>query len=800
MGDEIAQRPGGADTPVEEGQPGYQGFFEAPDGTRFFRIANGTATNPHGGKNARELYDFRNQFFKTGHFIDNTVSLSGGDREGSFYLSLGDLRQEGIIRYNSDYGRTTARVNADRRFNDFIRISTNFGYTKTTSNRVQQGSNLSGLYLGGLRTPTDFDNSYYVGTYVDPAGLRYPDRQRSYRNPLGVRENSTYDNPIWTQQLVRSTSDVDRFLGKIETVLTPAKWLDLTARVGIDNYADRRRDFFPALASVSPGGLLSLETIRETQTDVQVFGNAKVQLSKDLNLNAIVGVNFNGRRLESNAGQARNFILADNPPPLDVTNATNENKTPAFGFQQQRTAALYATATLGFRDYLFLNATGRAESASSFGRATQRTFFYPAADVAFQFTEAIPSLKNSSLLSFGKLRASYGEVGVQPAPYNTVTYYGAGQYAESWGGTLNAAAYGQGGYVESTVLGHAALRPERKKEAELGLDLRLFNDRISLGGTYFVNKTVDAILPVATAPTTGFTNKVGNAATVQNRGLELDLSGTLLSNPGLTWNVAINWTAYRNKVLSLNGTQSLFLAGFAGTSSRAVEGQPLGVLWGTDFLRNETGQVVVDANGFPQQSPQESVIGDPNPRFRSGVGNTLTYRGLSLYLLWDMQVGGQIWGGTRGALVTFGRATETGNDVQTQQDLKTYDGQEIKAGTVFRGKVQDFGAGPVALNEAWYTSLGGGFGPVGSQFIERADWQRLRELTLSYALKSAAFRRTTRLSSVELSLTGRNLLLLSPFIGNDPETNLTGTSNGRGLDYFNNPATRSVLATIRINY
>ena len=192
-----------------------------------------------------------------------------------------------------------------------------------------------------------------------------------------------------------------------------------------------------------------------------------------------------------------------------------------------------------------------------------------------------------------------------------------------------------------------------------------------------------------------------------------------------------------------------------------------------------------------------------------GIGNTFAYKGLSLYVLWDMQVGGQIWGGTRGVLGYFGRSDLTGNEVTAPKDLKVYNTDNdqygdvngiIKSGTAFRGNIADFGGGQVALTESWYKDLGGGFGPVASQFIEKADWQRLREVTLSYSLRSPGFREKTRLSSVDFSLTGRNLLIISPFVGNDPETNLTGTTNGRGLDYFNNPATRSVLFTIRINY
>lgn len=809
-GDKISERTGAADAQITApNAAGYAGYFQAEDGTKYYALANGTAANPHGGKNSKEVYDYRDQFFKTGYFTDNSLSISGGDPNGNFYLSLGDLNQTGIIKFNSNYRRTTARANAERRFNPYVKVGTTFGYTKTTSDRVQQGSNLSGLYLGGLRTPADFNVYPEVGTFYAPNGEIFANRQRAYRNPIGASSRSVYDNPIWTQKNVRSTTDVDRFIGKFEMTLSPVKWLDVVSRVGIDSYVDSRRDFWPAISSDSPGGALALNAIRETQTDVQVFGNVRHQITNDLNLNAIVGINLNNRIFKNTSGVARSFILADNPAPSDITNAQPTNKAPGYGFSQQRTAAVYATANLGYRDFLFLNLTGRAESASSFGKQTARTFFYPAADLAFQFTEALPNLKDSQTLSFGKLRLSYGEVGVQPPPYNTLTYYGSGGYGESWGPALDALAYGNGGYAESTVLGNPAIQPERKRELEAGLDLRFLNDRFSLSGTYFQNRTQAAILSVATAPSTGFTSRTGNAAEISNKGIELDLGANILQGDGLKWNINANWTRYRNLVNSLSGTESLFLAGFAGTSSRAVEGYPLGVLWGGDFLRDGSGKMILDDRGFPQAAGQESVIGDPNPDFKMGIGNTFSYKGLSLYVLWDMQVGGQMWGGTRGVLSYFGRSDLTGNEATAPRDIFVYNTDNdqygdvngvIKSGATFRGNLMDFGGGPVALTESWYKDIGGGFGPVASQFIEKADWQRLREVTLSYSLKSPGFRAKTRLSSVDFSLTGRNLLIISPFVGNDPETNLTGTTNGRGLDYFNNPNTRSVLFTVKINY
>lgn len=812
-GDYIPGRTGGADASNTAGA-----YFTAPDGTKFYPVANGTNANPHGGKNSQNTYDYKDQLFKTGYFNDIGLTLDGGDKDGNFRVSVDNLTQEGIIKTNSNYDRTTFRVNANKKLSDIVRLTSNFGYTKTKSNRIQMGSNTSGLYLGGLRTSPDFDSYYAEGTYTDAAGINYPNRQRSYRNPLGANTNSVYDNPVWMMNHNISTSDVDRFIGSVELGVSPLKWLDLTARAGLDNYSDSRKDFYDPLSSIFQKGRLTLQKISETQFNGDIFAQGKFRISDDFDFRPLVGMNFNQRLYNMVGGRIQNFIINTNIP-LDLNNSAPSDRTTMNDYVLQRTGAAYATMDFSFKNQLFLNLTGRAESASTFGRATKSTFIYPAANLAWQFSQL---LSNKDVLSFGKLRTSFGQVGVQPTAYNTVTYYTGGGFGDGWGSQLLSSAYGAGGYVQSTTLGNGFLKPERKTEIEFGTDLRFFNDRVSLGATYYTNKTEDVILPVGLAASTGFVSKVANAAEIKNHGLEFDLGAQILKIGDFSWNLSGNWSMYRNKVTNLAGTSSLFLSGFAGTSSRAVEGHPLGVLWGIDWDKDANGNLILDEKGYPQAAQNESVIGNPNPDWKAALGNTFSFKGFSLYVLMERTQGGDIWAGTHGILDNFGRSYNT--DVMTTLSAAeaaatpvygTFSGSPGNTtvasryrpntdGTyTFRGSVQDFGAGNVALDQGWYTSTGGGFGPVASQFIKKATNTRIREITLSYSLNTPGFREATKLSSIDFSLTGRNLLIWGPdihYIGTDPETNLTGSSNGRGLEYFNNPATRSYLFTIKINY
>lgn len=788
-GDKIADRKGGADNFLTSGD-----YVILPDGSKRYRIASGTNSNPHGGKNSKDVFDHSRELFRNGYYWDNTLTLSGGDDKSLYYVSLSNLDQVGTLKAGSDYQRKSFRVNADRRFGNVLKLSSNLNYVNVKSNRVQQGSNLSGIFLGGLRTSPDFDNKFYEGTYVDANGALYPKRQISYRNPIGANTNSGYDNPFWIINRITSNTTVNRLFGTFEATVDANSWLQFVERAGVDYYSDVRYDNFPSLSASYPGGQLTIQQISETQFNNDVIARANKQFSKNFGLTALVGFNYNNRYFENIGATVGNFILPD--APFDLGNSAGDARTPFNSRSTIRTTAMYSQLTLSLFDQLYLDLTGRGENSSTYAK----TFYYPSASLGWQFTK-LPGLRNQNGFSFGKLRVSYGEVGVQPSPYLAGTYYNPTVVGESYGPTLDAssAVYG-GGYSRSTVQGNPNIKPERKKEFEVGADLRFWNDRISLSGTYYRNKTVDAIFSVQVPATTGFTTRNDNAASIENKGVELDMGVTWLKKGNATITTSANWSRNINKVLSLKGIESYFLAGFAGTSSRAVEGQPLGVLWSVDFEKDAKGKLVLDGNGFPKAGPRETVIGNPNPDWIGGLANTFRYKSLALSVLIDHVEGGDIWNGTKGALYTFGTHADVGNEATAPRDLKTYNGQVIAAGTKFRGAVKDFGAGPVALTQAWYTDLGGGFGPVASQFIEKGTRTRLREVALTYTLNMAKVAPRSRLQSIDFSVSGRNLALWTNYTGIDPETNLTGPSNGRGLDYFNNPGTRSYFFTIKVNY
>lgn len=783
-GDYIPDRSGGADELDQTGQ-----FFEADNGRQYYPILT---------KNSRETFENSNfdKVFQTGGFWQNDLTISGGNEKATIFVSLGSLDQDGIAR-NSNYKRYNARLNATYQLNDWFNMSTKAGYTKSSSNRIQQNSNVTGLMLGLLRTPPDFDISDYRGTYFDDDGVAFPNRHRAYRRYLGGSSpNPIYNNPLWTLFEQSATSEVNRFLMSTELNISPKDWLQFTLRGGVDNSNDKRVYLYPiGSASDRNNGYFAEDVIRELQLNFDAIAKGNFDLTSDISLQATLGWNINDRKRTFNATDITGFLV-NSKKPTTALNAAAENSTIQNRRLFRRSNRGYGQMSFDLWDQLFVNLSGAVEAASS----VQGTFFYPAFDAAWQFSDKL-DLSNSPI-SFGKVRASWGRVGVQPLAHRFQTLAETSFSYSTYSDPLDIGLFG-GGFRIDDDKGNPDLEPEIKDEWELGLDTRLFEDRLSLGMTYYQNKITGILISVSLTPSSGFDTEYTNAASMENKGFEFEIDYSIFRNSD--WDVGLfaNWSTNRNEVTKLTGTDNINLTVGASVSSRAVVGEPLGVLFGTGSQADENGNLILDSNGFPQITPSPVVLGDPNPDWRSGFGLRANWKNFGINVLFDHQQGGEFSPRTLWVLRRFGTTEETANRLTLTQDLVNYGGDVISSGTTVRGNVADFGGGPVILDETWYrTGIGGGFGDNQAYNFSIADATntRLRELTLSYTLKSPSFVEKTRLSSVTISATGRNLWLWDDIEGIDPQINQYGVSNGFGLDYFTNPVSKSFLVSLSISY
>ena len=798
FGDQMSLRSGGADTYDFSG-----GYFEAENGTRYGVITS---------KNDKTDYNQinRDAVFGNGYTYDNSVSFAYNGEKNRTYISISNVDQDGIMKGNSDYTRTSLKLNNTTQATDKLLFKLSSSYTNIDSNRVQTGSNLNGLYLGYLRNSPDFDIRDYKGTnYRTVGGVTTvtPNSHRSYRRDTGSYRTfstasgafnyaaPTYNNPLWTLNEQKNINDVNRFIFAPEVNYNFNDNLNLAVRYSVDYYQDNRLDYQPpGSAGDGNNGTYDEDRISNKLTQFNAFLTGGVDVTSNIGLSYTLGfqqVEIDYRRLSATEA------VFTNPDQefLNPGNAGSQNSIPSAYKELTRKSGAYGVLNLNVGENLLIELTGRGETFSTM--PNRGTIFYPSASVGYKLTDLV----NLDALSFLKVRASYGEVGVAPPAYITSTVLGPGGIRSSWGDGLDGALYGNP-FTQSTTRGNPDLKEERKKEFEIGFDSRFFDNKLTFGFTYYDNKTEDGILALPITPSSGFNETFKNATLISNKGIEIDLSANLINTGDLSLDINGSFTQNKNIVEDLEGSAYFALDGFTGTSSGIAEGYAYGAHRSGQFLKDASGNLLLGSNGFPQADPEKLVgAGDPNPDFRAGLGTSLRYKNFNFTTQFETSQGNDVWNGTYGVMLFWGIHEET--DILTTNDTGSsiYNawGDEIPAGAQFRGYTQDFGAGPVAVDHEWWTANGGGFGDVGTQFIEDGSWVKLREITLTYDFDKNLVERIG-LSNMSLSVSGRNLYTWTNIEGFDPENNLTGASRGRGLEYFSNPGTRSILTTLRFGF
>tara|TARA_B100000989_G_scaffold1979_1_gene1265 strand:+ start:5 stop:3214 length:3210 start_codon:yes stop_codon:yes gene_type:complete len=779
-GDYIPGRSGGADT-YKSGA-----YFVADSGVRYEAIDDKNSTQTYVDENF-------NSVFGTGNALQNDLTVSGGNENSNYFFSLGHLEQDGVIR-NATYERTNARLNYEAKINEKITLSTKMSYTYTDSNRIQQSSNVSGMMLGLLRTPPDFDGRDYKGTYYSSSGVEYINRGRSYRKPLGQSINQSYTNPLWTVNEQESSTKVNRVTVTPQLTIKPANWLSIITRGNIDVADDKRTYFFPlGDASSRANGQYQEDALDIRNSALDIIGKANFQLSDDVNLTATAGWSYNDRKYSRLSGNITGFLV--NSSKRTTALNTSAEASTFDGFKTfRRSNRGYGILNFDISDELFITASGALEASSTING----TFFYPAADAAWVLTE---NTIDSDIMSFAKLRASWGQVGVQPSPHQFETLAEGGFGYSTYSDPLDSNLFG-GGFRLDNNLGNPNLEPEIKTEWEIGGDFRFLDDKVSLSVTYYDNVIEGILLNVSLSPSTGYSTQYGNYGEMTNKGTEIDLGLDLINTSEFGLSTAINWSTNENEVTDLFGTESINLSPGASVSSRAVVGYPLGALYGTGSQTNSDGSFILNSNGFPQITSSPIVLGDPNPDWRGGISLSMRYKKFRLNAVLEHSEGGDFSPRTLWVLNRFGTTQETANRLTLDQPLVNYRGNTIPAGTTVRGNVRDFGGGPVLLDENWYrTGIGGGFGDNQAYNFSIADatFTKLRDLSLSYVIDTPLVT-NIGLSDVIVSLTGRDLININNVEGIDPEINTKGVSVAQGVEYFTNPQTKGFLFSLTINY
>ncbi|HEX8946592.1 MAG TPA: TonB-dependent receptor, partial [Gemmatimonadaceae bacterium] len=622
----------------------------------------------------------------------------------------------------------------------------------------------------------------------------------------------------------------NRAFGNLSADWIPSTWLSFKYTLGVDSDDETRLQAIPKTSSsFATGQVISLQ-FNQTQIDHNLVGTATWGQGTNFGRTLVLGQNLNARRFQQEFVQG-NTLLADRP--FKLTN-TLQQVNVSDAETQIHTEGYFGQSTFDIYNQLYLTLGLRNDGSSTFSDDSRRNWF-PKASAAWTFTNYLSTLGLNRALSFGKLRAAYGEVGQEPGAYQllSVLQAGANFTDGGWGTQVQATQNNIAALFSSAAKGQPKIKPERTTEFETGMDVGLFGDRADAGLTFYNALSRDVIFQTPLAPSSGFTQQVQNAGRIRNRGWEATFNVRPITLPNFSWDLGLQWATNDNKVLQLVGAQFVNMTGsFAGAVGAATLGGRVGGLRGFDWVRCGRGDVSIGesgrgvttdqvsaactgatngalfiaADGFPVVDGTERQISDPQPKWTGSINNGLTFKKLHVTSLVDIKHGGQVWNGTKGALYFFGTHEDT-EDGRVGQKIfgQTWNPGETVVGPGANKPVY-LVCPPNTSNcngngiTNWFQGNGGGFGSQSAQFIEDGGYVKLREIALAYLFDQRWVGARLGLSSVEVKIAGRNLHTWTKYTGWDPETNLGGAEVGiSGVDFFNNPQTRSFVLTMTLN-
>ncbi len=743
------------------------------------RIAGQTVENIRGEEITLQDYpDNVRDFYETDLMTSNHISFSNADELSDLRVSLTHTGQSGIVP-NNRLDRTAISVNSGRRLTDRLAIRMSGTYTHLdTKGRAVAGANDPNVLTSLINTlPRTFDTSE-LKDYKEEDGT-----QRT----LGPMTN----NPYWLVNENAFENQVRRIFGNVEGRYEATEWLSFTGRAGLDYYTEDRNSRNAVGTLGRDDGDFALDVIQEQQINIDALAEVNRNITDDISFQGVLGYNLNMRE---------NQILRSRGTNLEIPGLENfantETQSPTNRFQEQRLVGVYGDATFGYRNYLFLNLTGRNDWSSTLPKEN-RSFFYPSINTSFIFSEAFDIA--GRVFSYGKLFVNYAQVGSDEAPYQLDFRFLPIEDIFGQFGTGNDFPFGgRTGFGATGTLPPTDLKPEMQNSFEVGTELQFFDGRAGVDFTWYDVRTEDQIISIPTPLSTGFGANRTNIGEISNKGIELSLNFVPFQTRDFFHNVIVNFHQNRNKVESLApGVDEIVIASaFNGLQVRAEPGEPLG-LYGPGFLRvtdeesEYYDELIINPDNGLRRTGDNIRLGDIDPDFRLSFTNQFNFRGVGVSFQIDYRHGGTIFSQTVGALRRAGVAEETA---------------ENRYGTYIDDGVIPDGEGgfmpnnvPVQSMQAFWNQYANSDLHEGNVFS--ATHVKLREVRVDYTLPQR-WLDATYFSSVSIGLEGRNLLLIYSEIPHiDPETGLFGSaSNGQGIEWNVLPSVRSFGTNIQVRF
>lgn len=731
--------------------------------------------------------DDKDEFWDLGVTNRTDVSVSSGSEKGSTYFSAQYLNQTSVVP-GDKYNRFTIRVNGDREIADNFTLSYNTYYVQ---NRYDVSSAFAEAFNNVMMTPAHVPLLRYSDWKTDP-----------FANPNGFY-NEYYDNPYFTLDNNRSETRNDYLSGVAQVKWFPMESLSLLFRVSLitRNYSTKswsnRFDYSDYTSGISPAksqddfrGSVADGTGFTTQLNPVFQAHYKKDLNEDFSINVLLGGSIRDNRSKGISVSSSNMAL----PDLFNINNTTLREYGSESNSRTRQIGLYGDVRLSFRNYLFMHFTGRNDWVSVLA-PENRSIFYPAADISFIASDAIPFLKNSDVVDVLKIRGGVSKVGkVNIDPYSLVPTFSQGA-GYPYNGII--------GYSLSSRIVTEDLQPEETTTVEAGFEFSLLDGRVFGSATAYTTSTVNQTVPISITPSTGFTSFLTNVGEVKNQGVETALHITPIRTDNWELTVGGNFTYNDNEVVSLfeGSDNELQLGSWGSGAVYAIPGKPFPYLKATKYVRNDAGKIIVDANtGLPTASTNFFDIGRTVAPYRIGLDLQLNYKNFRFAAVAEYRGGNYMFNQSTTQLYFSGAGIRT-TDFNRERFVIPNSVYDANPDPNVTDWVDNTNITTNAGGANFWTN-GPAFMDAGENFIYSAAFWKLREVTLSYDLPSSAINNFGFIKAVTISVQGRNLLLFTPDtnVYTDPEYSAFGaSSNAIGITGFNDaPPSRYFGLTLSV--
>lgn len=720
-------------------------------------------------------------FFNNGVTYDNSISVARSDDKSDFRLGVNNQKQLGTVP-NSEVNKTNFTVNTNYQISKNIKVGVTANYITTNAPALPggpSGNRAAGVMLQFL----------WFGRQVDINELQ---------NNRDVNwNNSYYSNPYWNAYYNTTSQQRNRIIGDVHLDAKLAEGLNFKFRTGVDYYNDRRKYEIKYGTNGTPFGSYAEDayTVNEQNTE-GIFTYTK-KLNDDFTVDALAGFNIR------NHSDANNYQKAPRLAVPDLYTLTNSRDplTSSNTLSRLRVYSAYASAQFGYKNYAYLNLTARNDWSSTLP-SSNRSYFYPSVNGSLILSEAL-NLK-SNTLDFLKVRGGWSEVGNDADPYQLATVY-----------NFQTAFDGNPIQTSSQRKLNENLKPETTRSTEVGLEASFWKNRLHFDVAYYNTNSFDQILEIKTTTSSGYNSQLINAGKINNSGVEIQLDGSPIQTENFKWNIGANYSKNVSKVEILDYAkqiQNYTIGSSGGVDVLASVGQAYGALYGTAYLRDANGNIVVGANGLPKADPTKRVLGHYTPDYLAGVTNTLTYKNLELSFLVDASVGGEIFSGTNrtgtytGVLASTlpGRGAENGGlNYYLNGTTKTLVNGTAPAGAtvyddgmIFNGVYENGAPNTTVLSAQEYYKASYN---ISEAYIYSSTFVKMREIKLSYNF-TKSFARRLGLEGASITAVGRNLFFIYKDAPNiDPETAFN-TGNAQGLESLALPTTRNFSLNVNLKF